>query len=215
MREAIITLSDAEIEKLGFGDLVSHVRNAGIRDIQMLEDEGYTCAPQVEVEDRLDGTLLDSLDCVDEWELLTEKVNSFVYLFELTATGLPEEIATDYEQVIGTCTPNINERGVLLSFVGSQEAIRDVLRHYEAADITPNLRKLAEYQGGQHTLDTLTNRQLEVIRTAYDMGFYEIPREASTEEVATRLGLEPTTVSEHLQRAERNLLTQQLPGKMD
>ena len=211
MREAIVTLSDSELEELGFGELIGRIREAGVRDIRMLEDEGYTCVPQVEVEERLDHDLLETLDCVDRWELVAEREQTYRYLFELTATGLPEGIADDYEAVIGTCTPEVSDRGLLLSFVGSQEAIRDVLRHYQAAGTSPSLRRLAEYEGDGTSVDALTNRQFEVVRTAYDLGFYEIPREASTEDVAVELGLDPATVSEHLQRAERNLLTRELP----
>lgn len=211
MREAIITLSDSELEKLGFGKLISHVREAALREIRMLEDDGYTCVPQIEVEDRLDHETLDTLDCIDRWELVTEKQNTYIYLLELTATGLPEGIADDYDEVIGTCTPAVSDQGLLLSFVGSQEAIRDVLRHYEAAGTSPSLHKLAEYEGDAMTFDSLTDRQLEVIQTAFNLGFYEIPREASTEDVADELDLDAATVSEHLQRAERNLLAQQLP----
>lgn len=212
MREAIVTLSDSELEALGFGELVAEVRAAGIRDLRMLEDEGYTCVPQVEVEERLDHDLLETLDCIDRWELVAEREHTYLYLLELTATGLPEEIADDYEEVVGTSAPEVSDRGLLLSFVGSQEAIRDVLRHYVAAGASPGLRRLAAYEGDGTSVDALTERQLEVVRTAYDLGFYEIPREASTEDVATELGVDPATVSEHLQRAERNLLAEALPG---
>lgn len=210
MREAIITLSDSELEAVGFGGLVSLVRDAGVREIQMLEDEGYTCVPQVEVEERLDEDALETFECVDRWELVTEKSNTYVYLFELTAMGLPPEIDDDFDELIGTCSPTVSDRGMLLSFVGSQEAIRNVLRHYEDAGTAPALRKLAEYEGDRNSLDALTDRQFEVIQTAYEMGFYEIPRDASTEDIAAALDLNTATVSEHLQRAERNLLTQQL-----
>jgi predicted DNA binding protein len=56
----------------------------------------------------------------------------------------------------------------------------------------------------------LTARQREVIQTAFDLGYYEVPRAASTETVADELGLDSSTVAEHLQRAERNLLSEQL-----
>lgn len=49
-----------------------------------------------------------------------------------------------------------------------------------------------------------------MLRTAYEMGFYEVPKAASVDDVAAELGLEGATVSEHLQRAERNLISHQL-----
>lgn len=40
------------------------------------------------------------------------------------------------------------------------------------------------------------------------MGFYEVPKEASADDIAAELNLDPSTVNEHLQRAERNFLRQ-------
>jgi predicted DNA binding protein len=42
------------------------------------------------------------------------------------------------------------------------------------------------------------------------LGFYTVPREATIDEVAAEMDLDGATVSEHLQRAERNILSQQL-----
>jgi len=42
------------------------------------------------------------------------------------------------------------------------------------------------------------------------MGYYEVPKQVSSEEIAAELDLDPSTVAEHLQRAERNLLGQLL-----
>ena len=210
MREAIITLSDSQLETIGFDGLVSLCRESGIRDVEMVEDEGYTCIPQVEVEERLDADELDELACVDQWELVTEKEDTFLYLLELTATELPESITEDHDALIGNCDTTMTDRGVLLSLVGSQEAIRDMIRNYESAGAPTNLCELTQYEGEENALDALTDRQLEVIETAYEMGFYDLPREASTEEIGGELDIDAATVSEHLQRAERNLLAQQL-----
>lgn len=211
MREAVIDLTDRELEALGYGDLVSLCRDAGIRDVELLEDEGRRSVPQIEVEERLDEGRLDGLDCVDDWEFVSEKDDTYLYLLEVTALEMPQSATEDHDELVGPCDPTLTERGLLLSLVGSQETIREMLRNFEAAGVVPDLHKLGEYEGGERTLDGLTERQFEVLRTAYDMGFYEIPREATTDEIAAELGIDAATVSDHLQRAERNLLTQQLP----
>ena len=210
MREAIVTLSDEELEALGFGGLVTHLRAAGVRDVELLEDRGTTCVPQVEVAARLDVEALTGLDCVDRCELVAETDDAYRYILEVTATELPGSAADDHESLLGDCETEVTDRGVLVSLVGSQSAIREMLRDYEAAGATPDLLKLAAYEGEGDALEDLTARQREVLETAYDLGFYEVPREASTAEVAGELDLDPATVAEHLQRAERNLLAGQL-----
>lgn len=210
MREAVIHLTDEELERLGFGELVGHLREAGPRSIEMLDDEGYTCVPQVEVAEELDHDLLDRLECVTDWELLAEGPDGYRYLLDLTATGLSPELGEAYDRLLGDSDPTVAADGLYLSFVGAQEAIRQVLRYYHDAGASPDLRRLARYRGDGASTSALTDRQYEVLSTALDLGFYEVPREASIDDVATALELNPSTISEHLQRAERNLLTKQL-----
>lgn len=213
MREAIIKLSDEELEAIGYGDLVSMCRQAGLKNIELLEDEGTRSVPQIELESRLDADRLDALDCVERWELVAERDASYFYIIEVKALELPESAAVDHEDLVGMCDPTVVDRGLLLSLVGSQQAIRNVLRNLREAGVGPELRRLGDYEGGEQTLETLTDRQLEILQTAYDMGFYDVPREASIDEIADEIGLEGGTVSEHLQRAERNILSQQLTAK--
>ncbi len=210
MREAIIDLSDEEIEALGFGDLVSMVREAGIVDLELLEDEGTGNVSQLEVKNRLDEDRLDTLESVESWELITQKADTYLYLLELITPEMPEQAGIDHDDLVGVCDPTVTDRGMLLSLVGSQDAIRNMIRNFEEAGVTPDLHSLGEYEGGERALESLTDRQLEVLQTAYDMGFYEVPKRATIDEVAAEIGLDGGTVSEHLQRAERNLLTQQL-----
>lgn len=52
----------------------------------------------------------------------------------------------------------------------------------------------------------LTDRQSEVVHYAFENGYYEIPREITTAEIATEVGVERRTAEEHLRRAENKLL---------
>lgn len=52
----------------------------------------------------------------------------------------------------------------------------------------------------------LTARQLEVLETAYEMGYFERPRRANATDVADALDINPSTFSEHLAAAESKLL---------
>lgn len=51
----------------------------------------------------------------------------------------------------------------------------------------------------------LEPEQLAVLETAYSMGYFEVPREASASAVAEELGIAQSTFSERLRTAERNL----------
>lgn len=52
----------------------------------------------------------------------------------------------------------------------------------------------------------LTDRQREVLETAYEAGYYDWPRDCTGQEVAAELGITSATFSQHVHVAERKLL---------
>lgn len=59
----------------------------------------------------------------------------------------------------------------------------------------------------------LTDRQAEVLATAFEAGYFEIPRGATVAEVADASGVSKSTASDVLRRAIRNLATWYLPAE--
>jgi predicted DNA binding protein len=55
-------------------------------------------------------------------------------------------------------------------------------------------------------LGQLTERQYETLSTAYEMGYFDQPRQASAVECATALGISQSTFSQHLRVALRKVL---------
>lgn len=53
---------------------------------------------------------------------------------------------------------------------------------------------------------TLSDRQREAAEAALSLGYYEIPREASQEDVAAAIDCAPSTAAEHLRKAEAKVL---------
>lgn len=211
MREAHVSIDETAYEKMGVAELVSVCCAAEVRTIAELTCYGNGGIIQVEVGSRVDETRLDALDYVDQWERISESEDACVYLIGFTAPGLSEEMADHAADLIGTCDPNMTEVGATMSFVGPQDAIRGMIEEFGSSGVFPSLQSLGDYDAtGGGALAELTDRQRDVLETAYKQGYYEVPREASTAEIATELDIDPSTVTEHLQRAERNLLTQHL-----
>jgi DNA-directed RNA polymerase specialized sigma24 family protein len=210
MREARVEIDDSEFETMGIEGLVSLCREAGMQNFEELVCRGTGAVVQVEVETPLDEERLSSLECVDQWERVAETDDAQIYVVAFTAPELPGDLADEMDDLVGTCDPDVDERGATLSLVGPQEAIAGTVGEYEAAGVSPELRKLDAYEGRERPMDELTDRQREVIQTAYDSGYYEVPREVTTDDLAAELDVDPSTVAEHLQRAERNLLSHHL-----
>ena len=58
-----------------------------------------------------------------------------------------------------------------------------------------------------HVAGRLTTRQCEAVEAGLDVGYYDVPRNATAADVAVELDCAVSTAAEHLQRAESKLLT--------
>lgn len=63
----------------------------------------------------------------------------------------------------------------------------------------------------QELLSSIPPRQREFLNTAVEMGYFEIPRQVTLEELADEMGITKTTVSNHLRKAEQQLIEFVLP----
>lgn len=210
MREAEVHITDGAYEEMGIADLVSVFRTADLQAMEELTCYGNGGIVQVTVGERVDEDRLDDLDYVDQWERVDDSADATVYVVGFTAPALSEAIPDRADALVGTCDPDVTDDGATMSFVGPQDAIRGIVEAFSESGVSPTLEALGEYDGTDGPLEALTQRQREVLETAYDLGYYEVPRAASATDIAAALDLDPSTVTEHLQRAERNLLTQHL-----
>jgi predicted DNA binding protein len=79
-----------------------------------------------------------------------------------------------------------------------QRALADVPDH---VDIT--IERIGAYpEDGSDVTAVLTDRQREILDVATDLGYYDVPRQATHEDIAEETGLAPSTVSEHMQKIE-------------
>ncbi|MWG36382.1 PAS domain S-box protein [Halomarina oriensis] len=105
----------------------------------------------------------------------------------------------------GRLTVELPQSGEVRSFT------RMVVDTYDGAELLSRtyrdrpVRTLAEFEANYR--DRLTERQNEVLETAYFSGFFEWPRETSGQELAAMLGVSQPTVSRHVRTGERKLLS--------
>ncbi|PHQ37512.1 bacterio-opsin activator [Halorubrum persicum] len=79
-------------------------------------------------------------------------------------------------------------------------------RFGDTALVSKQTRKQASEHGFYASvLNRLTDRQLEVLETAYYSGFFESPRKADGEAVADSLGISPQAFYQHIRSAQRKL----------
>lgn len=100
---------------------------------------------------------------------------------------------------------------VSFTIVGSGEEIQRAIE-----DVPSPVEVTVEEVGGMTAVPGLAEtllapRQREALDAALELGYYDVPRDATHEEVAAALDCAPSTAAEHLRKAESKILRNVLP----
>jgi DNA-binding CsgD family transcriptional regulator len=205
MREATVHVPDEALSAFGVAEFVAVVRDAGLDAVTELQCRRPGCLLVVEVSEPIPSDRLDGLDELAWWERLDDGAGP-TYLCKLAVPALGEGLDPHHESDASQADLAATDDGIDVTMVGTQESLADRVADYDAGPGVV-LRSLGDYDGPRAPLDALTDRQREVLATAVACGYFAVPREATTADVAAELGVEPSTVREHLQRGLHNLLT--------
>lgn len=61
-------------------------------------------------------------------------------------------------------------------------------------------------------LSKLTAKQRQALLTAFALGYYDVPRKISSEDLSRHLNADKSTIVEHLRKAERKLINAIIAG---
>lgn len=112
-----------------------------------------------------------------------------------------------YALIIDTPIEFTDRGGILVTVVGTHDMLREALKAIPE-DINVSIQQVGKYTPGtRDMLSMLTERQREVFETAVEMGYYDIPREVNQGDLAEELECAPSTVDEHLRKAESKMLS--------
>ena len=91
------------------------------------------------------------------------------------------------------------ERSVVYAlFVPSMASLRELLRGLKDAGVKATVLSVSELSG-----EDMTERQREVLKLAYKMGYFDPDRKITLTELAERIGVKAPTLEEILRRALR------------
>lgn len=206
MHEAILHLSLRELSELGLGELVDHLTTVGLHRLSEFTTHGSRVLYYVVTEEPVPPGTLDAIPSLVWWTRLRTDTEAGVYLCTVTP---PDESAVC--SLIGHVNGDgaDSESEIEISVIGPATCLEQsptLSTASEWREPAAYLDRLTTPSGQTTPLSSLTDRQREILQLAFEMGYYEVPRTASSEDIATRVSLDPSTVAEHLQRAERNLL---------
>lgn len=216
MREAIVTVRDEDGTALGLEEFMAVFEEGGLRDLEVMSCEGSQGVVRVETDSAIDEDRLTDIPAVTWWERIAKPGPHVGYLLGFDVDEAQTMIDACSEDLILCGTIDVGDGDFLFDIAGPQDAIAETVAAYNAAGATVTLDALQDFTPGDEPFEMLTDRQQEVMQTAFDIGYFEVPRAATTEEIAAELDLDTSTVAEHLQRAERNLLSSLLtPSRVE
>jgi TfoX/Sxy family transcriptional regulator of competence genes len=95
------------------------------------------------------------------------------------------------------------------TFLGSAKQIKRMMAELQNAGIVYKIISLTDARFSQSSLmNVLTGKQREVLSTAFQEGYYDIPRKMRSDKLAEKLGMRNATFVAHRRKAERRLVAE-------
>ncbi|WP_231187204.1 helix-turn-helix domain-containing protein [Haladaptatus sp. DYF46] len=109
----------------------------------------------------------------------------------------------DEHEVFFESLEYVSEDEIRMTMIGETNEIlqRALAEIPDEIDIT--VERIGAYSAGTNDLSgLLTDRQREILEIAMELGYYENPRRTTHSEIAKRVGIDASTVSEHMRKIE-------------
>lgn len=120
-------------------------------------------------------------------------------------------IPNEYEVVVDTPMVYTYRGGLRVTVIGDESVFRESMRAVPG-DVRLKLEQLGPYKPDTDRLfSLLTERQQEIIQETVQQGYYDVPRQATHQDVADALGCSAGTVGEHLRKIEAKLISEITP----
>lgn len=101
----------------------------------------------------------------------------------------------------------IREGKVKVTFIGQSKGVRAFLKAMDKSGIKYRIDLLTDARfSADSPMSRLTDKQREALVTAYNLGYYDIPRKIDCDELAERLKVKNPTFVMHRRKAERVIL---------
>jgi predicted DNA binding protein len=100
-----------------------------------------------------------------------------------------------------------------VALVGDERELQRFLHEAERHELAVKVLSLLPLgPRNDSAMSFLTAKQKQVLVTAYGLGYYDVPRKISSEEMARLLKIDKSTLAEHLRKAEGRMIKSIIAG---
>ncbi|WP_439027088.1 helix-turn-helix domain-containing protein [Haloarchaeobius sp. DT45] len=172
-----------------------------------VHDEGVAIMDYVEGEESVVRAVLAGADEVVQFDVTPAGDGFYVHVVDRT-TPVTARLFDAFASGSLLVVPPVEygDGEVRVSVVGANE---DLQRAVAAIPETmpTTIEAVGEYDQHPETArDRLSARQDDALAAAVAVGYYDVPRTGTIEDVAAELGISPSTAAEHVQKAESKLI---------
>lgn len=212
MRRLILEVSQKELLKVGLEiPPFSKVKSLELLYFLRQDHKEFAAISQVEFKDK--KVTVDALlegGYLVEAQVLEHQKNGAYIIFLRSGPSLSSALGMIGIEGGYLFPPlGVSDGKLKFSYLGNEQQIKAFLEGIDSVGVHYKIRLLSDLNFSPISpLNQLTEKQREVLITAYNAGYYDIPRRATSLEVAEKLDLADATVVEHLRKAEQRLIKQ-------
>lgn len=172
-------------------------------------EDTSTCLFYVSGDEQKVSEILDDLDITEHHDITTISTNEFYVYIMAETTDVEREIwrALTLDSLL--LMPPLNYSGgqVRFNLIGTHGDLQTAIEALPDG-VRADVQRIAEYDQRVDTIaSVLSDRQFEAVMAGVETGYYNVPREATKDDIAERLGCSPSTASEHLRKAESKIIS--------
>ena len=139
---------------------------------------------------------------------LRDGLQAYVHTEPTESASALLELEQEHEFVLDVPIEYGPGGGLKIAVIGREETVRRAIEDVPD-EIRVELEQLSDYDPELRELSSLlTERQQEILDTATELGYYEVPRQATHQDIAEERDLSTTTVGEHLRKIETRMLSE-------
>ncbi len=216
MRRLILEFAKTEVEKL-HGEIPMHdIKTFEIIQLLRHDEEEFAAICRIEPTNPdkhfPNMTSEEGLENFSGAQILEREKNG-AYIIFIKHKPTPVGAAGLFFQNIGgyVVSMEIYEDRIKLIYLATAKQIKDILSVIRENGVKSKILSLTDAKFALNSpLNGLTDKQRKVLITAFDLGYYSLPRKVSTEQLAKRLGLHKSALQVHRRKAEMRLIAEVL-----
>ncbi len=216
MRRLILEFAKEDVEKL-HGEIPMHnIKTFEIIQLLRHDMEEFAAICRIEpTEENIQFTNLTSEEGLENFSgaQILEREKSGAYIIFIKHKPVPIDVTSalfksDGGYIVST---EIHESRIKMTYLGTAKQIKEILDTIRQHGVRYKIISLTDAQFSLNSpLNGLTEKQRKVLITAFNLGYYSLPRRINTEQLAKKLNLHKSALQVHRRKAEMKLIAEVL-----